>query len=213
MILVDTSASVIYYGGRTALCAISRDITESKQAEEAVRRSEARLAEAQRLARLGGWEWDVQTDEVSWSDEVYRIYGFAPQEFVPSLRHFMEVVHPDDRGLIEGVIDGALNGQRPYDLEHRIIRPDGEVRWVHRRAEVVRGEAGDALRMVGTVHDITERKALEERLEYQAFHDLLTDLPNRRLFVDRLVRPSGAPGGEASAGWRSCSWTSTTLRP
>jgi diguanylate cyclase (GGDEF)-like protein/PAS domain S-box-containing protein len=186
VILVDTSASVIYYGGRTALCAISRDITESKQAEEAVRRSEARLAEAQRLARLGGWEWDVQTDEVSWSDEVYRIYGFAPQEFVPSLRHFMEVVHPDDRGLIEGVIDGALNGQRPYDLEHRIIRPDGEVRWVHRRAEVVRGEAGDALRMVGTVHDITERKALEERLEYQAFHDLLTDLPNRRLFVDRL---------------------------
>ena len=186
VILVDTSSSVVYYGGRTALCAISRDITESKQAEEAVRRSEARLAEAQRLARLGGWEWDVQTDEISWSDEVYRIYGLAPQSVVPSLRRFMEVVHPDDRRLIEGVIDGALNAQRPYDLEHRIIRPDGEVRWVHRRAEVVRGEGGEPLRMVGTVHDITERKALEERLEHQAFHDLLTDLPNRRLFVERL---------------------------
>jgi diguanylate cyclase (GGDEF)-like protein/PAS domain S-box-containing protein len=186
VILVDTSASVIYYGGRTALCAISRDITASKQAEETVRRSEARLAEAQRLARLGGWEWDVQTDEISWSDEVYRIYGLAPQSVVPSFQRFMEVVHPDDRRLIEGVIDGALNAQRPYDLEHRISRPDGEVRWVHRRAEVVRGEGGEPLRMVGTVHDITERKALEERLEHQAFHDLLTDLPNRRLFVERL---------------------------
>jgi diguanylate cyclase (GGDEF)-like protein/PAS domain S-box-containing protein len=186
VILVDTSASVIYYGGRTALCAISRDITESKQAEEAVRRSEARLAEAQRLARLGGWEWDVQTDEISWSDEVYRIYGLAPQSVVPSFQRFMEVVHPEDRRLIEGVISGVINAQRPYDLEHRIIRPDGEVRWVHRRAEVVRGEGDEPLRMVGTVHDITERKALEERLEHQAFHDLLTDLPNRRLFVDRL---------------------------
>jgi diguanylate cyclase (GGDEF)-like protein/PAS domain S-box-containing protein len=183
---VEVSGTVIPYRGREVVCGVARDITERKQAEEAVRRSEARLAEAQRLARLGGWEWDVQTDEISWSDEVYRIYGFAPQEFVPSFQRFMEVVNPDDRGLIEGVIDGALNAQRPYDLEHRIIRPDGEVRWVHRRAEVVRDEAGDALRMVGTVHDITERKALEERLEHQAFHDLLTDLPNRRLFVDRL---------------------------
>ncbi|HLL40673.1 MAG TPA: PAS domain S-box protein [Rubrobacteraceae bacterium] len=163
VILVDTSASVISYGGRTALCAVSRDVTERREAEEVVRKSEARLAETQRLAHLGGWEWDIQTEEVSWSDEVYRIYGFAPQELVPSLERFMEVVHPEDRGLIEGVIDGALNGYEPYDLEHRIVRPDGEVRWVHRRAEVVRGEGGEPLRMVGTVHDITERKEAEER--------------------------------------------------
>ncbi len=164
VILVDTSASVISYGGRTALCAVSRDVTERREAEEAVRKSEARLAEAQRLAHLGGWEWDVQTDEISWSDEVYRIYGLKPQSVVPSFDRFMEVVHPDDRNLVRTIIDEALDGGRPYDVEHRVVRPDGEVRVVHRRAEVVRGEGGVPLRMIGTVHDITERKVAEQRL-------------------------------------------------
>jgi PAS domain S-box-containing protein len=75
VILVDTSDSVVSYGGRVALCAVSRDVTERREAEEAVRRSEARLAEAQQLAHLGGWEWDVRNGEISWSDQVYRIYG------------------------------------------------------------------------------------------------------------------------------------------
>ncbi|MGH3145104.1 MAG: sensor domain-containing protein, partial [Rubrobacter sp.] len=165
---------------------VGRDITDRKEAEQALMKSEASLAEAQRLAHFGGWEWDIETDEVFWSDEIYRIYGFAPQEMVPSLEALLEVVHPDDRVLLEGAIDDALEDHRPYDLEHRIVRPDGEVRWVHRRAEAVEGETGEPLRMVGTVHDITERKALEDRLRYQAFHDPLTDLPNRQLFVDRL---------------------------
>ncbi len=143
---------------------MSRDVTERREDEEAVRRSEASLAEAQRLAHLGGWEWDVRTDEISWSDEVYRIYGFAPHEVVPGFERFMEIVHPDDRELVRKTIDEALDGSGPYDVEHRVLRPDGEVRVVHRRAEVVRGEGGEPLRMVGTVHDITERKEAEERL-------------------------------------------------
>jgi diguanylate cyclase (GGDEF)-like protein/PAS domain S-box-containing protein len=164
VIFVDTSASVISYGGRTALCAVSRDVTERRVAEETVRRSEIRLAETQRLAHLGGWEWDVRTDEISWSDEVYRIYGLAPQSAVPSVERFMGIVHPDDRELVGKAIDGALYESKPYDVEHRVVRPDGEVRVVHRRAEVVRGEGGEPLRMIGTVHDITERKEAEERL-------------------------------------------------
>jgi diguanylate cyclase (GGDEF)-like protein len=95
-------------------------------------------------------------------------------------------VHPEDRGLLRRKIDGALYNGEPYDFEHRIIRPGGEVRVVHCRAEVVRGEGGEPLRMVGTIHDITERKALQEQLEYQALHDALTGLPNRALFMDRL---------------------------
>jgi diguanylate cyclase (GGDEF)-like protein/PAS domain S-box-containing protein len=186
VILVDTSASVIPYGGRTALCAVSRDVTESKQAEEAVRRSKASLDESQRIAHLGTWEWDVVTGEVMWSEETFRIYGFEPNAFDPTFQKLVEVVHPNDRSVLRAAIDEAFARIRPYDFEHRIVRPDGEVRWVHRQGEVVHGEDGEPLQMIGTVHDITERKALEERLEHQAFHDLLTDLPNRRLFVDRL---------------------------
>jgi diguanylate cyclase (GGDEF)-like protein/PAS domain S-box-containing protein len=163
-ILVDTSASVISYGGRTALCAVSRDVTERREAEEAVRKSETRLAEAQRLAHLGGWEWDVRADEITWSDEVYRIYGLEPQSSVPSYEGFMAVVHSDDKNRVRKTIDEALDGSGPYDVEHRVVRPDGEVRAVHRQAKVVRGERGEPLRMIGTVHDITERKEAEERL-------------------------------------------------
>ncbi len=143
---------------------VQTDVTARMEAEEAVRKGEARLAEAQRLAHLGGWEWDVQTDEVSWSDEVYRIYGLAPQSFAPSLDRFMELVHPDDRNRVRKTIDEALDGSGPYDVEHRVVRPDGEVRAVHRRAEVVRDEGGEPLRMIGTVHDVTERKRAEEAL-------------------------------------------------
>jgi diguanylate cyclase (GGDEF)-like protein/PAS domain S-box-containing protein len=186
VILVDTSASVISYEGRMALCAVSRDITERKEAEEALRRSKASLAESQRIAHLGTWEWDVVTGEVVWSEETFRIYGFEPNAFIPTFQMLVEVVHPDDKSILKAAIDDALAGIRPYDFEHRIVRPDGEERWVHRQAEVVRAEGGEPLRMIGTVHDITERKVLEERLEHQAFHDSLTDLPNRHLFVDRL---------------------------
>jgi diguanylate cyclase (GGDEF)-like protein/PAS domain S-box-containing protein len=164
------------------------DITERKRAEEALRRSEASLALAQRIARLGSWEWDLKTGEVWWSDEAYRIYGFEPHQISPTLETIAQIFHPEDRHLLRTAIDDAPHQDAPYDFEHRIVRPDGEVRWIHRRGEVVRGEREETLRIIGTIHDITEQKALEERLHYQAFHDPLTDLPNRRLFMDRLKR-------------------------
>jgi diguanylate cyclase (GGDEF)-like protein/PAS domain S-box-containing protein len=157
-----------------------------KRADEALRRSEASLTEAQRIAHLGNWEWNIKTGEVAWSEEAYRIYGFEPNEFSPTLETVEEVFHPDDRDLFRVTIDEVSHEDESFDFEHRIVRPDGEVRWIHRRGEVVRGEGGEPLRMIGTVQDITEEKALEGRLEYQATHDLLTDLPNRRLFMDRV---------------------------
>jgi diguanylate cyclase (GGDEF)-like protein/PAS domain S-box-containing protein len=165
---------------------ILTDVTERKEAEEALRRSQAGLAEAQRMARLGNWEWDPRTGELYWSDETFRIYGFEPQSFAPTFERLLEAVHPDDRKTLGRALEDTLHGGRPYDLEHRVVRPDGEVRVVHRRAEVVRGEDGEAVRMVGTVHDVTERKALERQLQHQALHDPLTGLPNRTLFTDRL---------------------------
>lgn len=141
-----------------------RDVTERREAEEKLRKSEASLAEAQRISNLGNWEWNVKTGEVSWSDEVYRIYGFAPREIIPTLDKLMERVHPDDRELLRRAINGALYEYKPYDLEHRIVRPDGVERVVHCRAEVAFDENGEPLRMLGTVHDITGHKRAEEAL-------------------------------------------------
>jgi diguanylate cyclase (GGDEF)-like protein/PAS domain S-box-containing protein len=174
----ETSGSRYWQGFMT-------DITDRKLVEEALRRSEVNLAEAQRIAHLGSWEWDLKTGEVWWSDEAYRIYGFEPQLFSPTLETVAEVFHPEDRHLIGAVIDDTPHSDEPYEFEHRIVRPDGEVLWVHCRGEVVRGERGETLRIIGTIRDITEQRALEERLHYQALHDPLTDLPNRRLFMDR----------------------------
>src|SRR5215211_4501809 len=165
IVIVDTSTSVLTYRGKTALCAVSRDVTELRRAEEALHKSEASLAEAQRIAHLGNWEWDVVAGEVHWSDEVFRIYGYQPREFVPTLDRLIEVVHPEDRERFRENLDDALYQGEPYDFEHRIIRSDGKVRVVHRQAEVVRGEEGEPLKMVGTVHDITERKRAEEEIK------------------------------------------------
>jgi diguanylate cyclase (GGDEF)-like protein/PAS domain S-box-containing protein len=149
-----------------------RDVTERKRAERALRAGEAGLAEAQRIARLGSWEAGpvehgaLRTeDEIRWSDEMYRIFGFAPQEFIPTFETFMEATHPEDRAYVDKIIRGAASRREPsLSFEHRILRPDGEVRFVQVRMEMVYGEGGEQLRSFGTVLDITERKQAEEAL-------------------------------------------------
>ncbi len=200
---VEVGVGSIDYGERRMILASVRDSTERKRAEEALRSSEANLAEAQRIAQLGSWEWDLKTDEVWWSDEAYRIYGFESSQFSPTLKTMEELFHPDDRHLFSEILYDSSPKTNSYDFEHRIVRPNGEVRWIHRRGEVVRGEGGEeVLRIIGTDHDVTEHKRAEERLHYQATHDLLTGLPNRSLFEDRLKyalrRTSGRRGRMAA---------------
>ena len=162
------------------------DITERKEAEEALKQGEAQLAEAQRLAHVGSWEWDVPSNTVAWSDELYRIFGRTPEEFENTYESFLRFVHPEDRQFVQKTIQKAYETGQPFAFEHRLVRPDGSVRVLQARGEVFTDESGERVRMTGISQDVTERKALEEQLQHRAFHDQLTGLPNRQLFMDRL---------------------------
>ena len=162
------------------------DITEQERAFQALARSEARLAEAQRIARLGHWEWNVATGELWWSDEVYNIFEREKGHFVPGYESFQACLHPDDRARVEAAVRKSIDDGSDYRLDHRIVLPGGAVRHVHEQARCIYGADGAVERMVGTVQDITDRKETEARLAHLAHHDPLTCLPNRMLLRDRI---------------------------
>ena len=146
---------------------LKKEVAERKKIEETLRAKEYSLAEAQRIAHLGNWDWDIVTNELGWSDEVYRIFGLTPQEFGATYEAFLASVHPGDRDAAKKAMDESLaDPHKPYNIEHRVVRPDGSERIVHERGEVTFDETGKAVRMVGTVHDITELK----KAEVEAFH-------------------------------------------
>jgi diguanylate cyclase (GGDEF)-like protein/PAS domain S-box-containing protein len=163
--------------------------TEWERAEALLARlgeSERALAEAQRLAQIGSWTWDVGADRLRWSDELYRIFGLDRDEFGASYESYLACVHPEDRALVEREVRAAAEQATSFRFEHRIVRPDGEVRTIDSRGHAAARANGRAAQLCGTAQDVTERRLIERRLEHQALHDPLTDLPNRALFLDRL---------------------------
>jgi PAS domain S-box-containing protein len=137
-----------------------------KRAEVALRESEQRLNRAQEIAHLGSWELDLMSNRLTWSDEVYRIFGLQPQEFGATYEAFLEAMHPDDRAAVDVAYSGSLReGRDTYEIEHRVVRKStGEIRTVQERCEHIRDASGGIIRSVGMVHDITERKQAEEAL-------------------------------------------------
>ena len=155
---------------RRARRALARRSAEARRAGDRVRRSEAILAQAGQMAHLGAW-WiavtrhdDLNANRLHWSDEVYRIFGYPPRAVEVTSELFLERVHPDDRRRVRDAVVRAIAGRRPYAIEHRIVRPDGEERVVLERAEITFGEDGRPVRMVGAVQDVTEQKRAERAL-------------------------------------------------
>ncbi len=144
---------------------LRRQIEERERAEEALRESENSLAEAQRVAYMGNWNLDLVKNELRWSDEIYRIFGLKPQEFGATYEAFLNAVHPDDIEFVDTSYTKSVKSNTPYDIVHRIVRPDGEVRWVHEKAEDIKDETGKTIRSIGTVQDITESKKAEDALK------------------------------------------------
>ena len=161
---IELAVSATRIGSDWTFNAFLHDISERRYAEERLKRSELRLAQAQRVAHIGSWEWDTELDLVAWSDELYSIFGLEPEEFGGSYQAFLERVHPDDRERVDAAIGEARRTRSPFDVNHRIVRPDGEVRVLHAQGEIMPAGSG-ALRMFGTAHDVTDRMRAEDELE------------------------------------------------
>jgi len=153
------------------LWAVVRDISHRKQAEKersqliaSLKKSEASLAEAQRVAHVGSWEFDVLTGEITYSQEKFRIFGLDQSQGEPTFAELIELIHPDDRALFQQNIGRALTDGTPYEFDFRIMRPDGQLRHLDCRGEPVFNEQGQVIQLFGTVLDITDRKLAEEAL-------------------------------------------------
>jgi PAS domain S-box-containing protein len=136
-----------------------------RERTDELHRSERALAEAQRIAKIGNWRLDARSGDLYWSDEIYRIFGRTPGEFAPSDERFFETIHPDDVTAVRESVAQTLSHGTPHSIDHRIVLPDGSVRWVHEEGVRTLDENGVARTMSGTVQDITQRKLLEERLQ------------------------------------------------
>lgn len=142
---------------------IKKRTEEIEKAYRSLKESEKCLAEAQKIAHLGSWNWNIVSNELYWSDEIYRIFGLSPQEFGATYDAFLSYVHPEDRDCVNNAVKGALEG-KPYSIDHRIILKGGEERIVHEQGEVIFENGNVPVRMAGIVQDITERKKIEKAL-------------------------------------------------
>lgn len=184
-------------GGVKRILAVVENITGRKAAEVALKKRDAQLNEAQSIARIGCWELDLDNDALFWSDEIYRIFEMDPEVFGASYKSFMERVHPADRSKVDHAYTDSLNNRANYDIEHRLLMPDGRIKYVHERCNTHFDADGKPLRSVGTVQDITARKVTEEALakteaEWTHAMDFFDDAIYLIDMDDRVVRANRA---------------------
>ena len=164
VMIAEAAGRAFSYHGKQSILAMGRDITERKRAEEALRKSQTHLQEAQRIAHIGSWEFNEQSGELVWSDEVYRVFGLSPDAVHPTRDLFLEYVHAEDRARVTQVLERSERGIKDYSYDVRIVRPDGDIRTIRIVALAFSGEGGKLIRRAGTLQDITEQSQAEEQL-------------------------------------------------
>ncbi|MBW4520278.1 MAG: PAS domain S-box protein [Scytolyngbya sp. HA4215-MV1] len=152
-------------GNITAMFSLVQDVSDRKQAEEKLRQSEERLLQAQRIAHIGSWEFDIATQKIIWSEELFRIYGLEPTGPTPTYLEWQRKNVSEDMAIHADVIQQAITQRTPYEIEHRIIRPDGSIRYLLSKGEPVLNAQGQVIQLVGTGLDITDRKQVEAELQ------------------------------------------------
>jgi PAS domain S-box-containing protein len=163
-----------------------QEVAERRKAEAFIRKRDYQLLEAQHIAQMGNWEWDVNSNALTWSEELHSIYGLGPDETPESFLDFLVHVHPEDQDAVREEVRHAFSERVPFSFDHRIVRPDGSIRTLHGEAGVVLDSSGEVVRMVGTGQDVTERKKAEESLARARdyYVRLLDDFPNPIWRVD-----------------------------
>jgi diguanylate cyclase (GGDEF)-like protein/PAS domain S-box-containing protein len=165
-----------------------RYLLRSSQGFHALAKSMARLTQAQGIARVGSWDWDPRTDVLEITEQVARIFGIRPEHFPKTHAGLLELIHPEDRGPVQQSLHGCATKEQPFNLEYRIMLPDGSHRFVHGQAALTHDYSNHDNSVTGTIQDITERKQAEEKIHFLAYYDSLTGLANRHLFKDRVTQ-------------------------
>ena len=159
--LFNSQASLI------GMVGIARDVTKEHKLEEKIKESHTQLIDAQSIAQVGHWEWNITDGRLIWSDEIYKIFGYTPQEVEPTYDAFLATIHPDDREKVSTAVNKAVKAKEDYNIFHRIILPDGSQKTVHEIGHAIYDAKSIPIQMIGTVQDITKFKKIETELAQQ----------------------------------------------
>ena len=190
--LIEWSNTLILDNGRMEyMVSVGIDITERKQTEENLLQSREQLNEAQRIARLGSWTLNLKSNQLVWSDEIFRLFELDRENFEPSYEAFLEAIHPDDRALVSQAYAESLENRRPYKITHRLLLGEGRIKFVEESCETLYDEAGNPVISHGTVQDVTEQKLAEDTISlyanvfrHSAEAIMITDHDNRIVAIN-----------------------------